>query len=1622
MNNIFFIFIFYLIKNIFNINFGSGKNPYSINYNDEILNYDVIVYHSINFTIIYKNSTNINYTLDFNSWRLINISSSKFMVMGYKENDNEDNKLYYNIYYFSNLSLVDEGNNYIEIMPSKLNFSLNSYNSSSILIGYNNQSNYKYFIYDYELKNMLVEKNLFEYSIENSTSITCDNFNKSAVFCVYQNDSDIFYHIQTIDNTVNNYNIILSANTFKVDRFNNKYNNFIICYFKSDLICSYIKINENYELTLYKNITIIDDSKIYRKYFSFKIYHNTIYILATEYESSSTYKSKIFIYSYNFELSLNSIQIATIFFDSTFIVFEGEIHIYYENTDDDPRKKIYCENCKIFNANALKLYQGQDKNIYIKINETSMQKPIFFNDLTTDSLCSIYFYHIPPNFYYLSETNETQIIQEKNEYNQYIEYEISPTYYISYTINMLNEFYYYIKNHVNTEGDKIYDSPLYKVTVILCYSSCSTCYEGKLGDQNQHLCYECEPSFYPILDSNFKNDVVYNCYSPLEKIQGYYFNDESSSFETCNESCLFCNNNYSCINCTENYYFKSDEENGLCYNISIQKYFLNKTTLKLDNCYETCLTCYDLGNDTFQKCLSCDEENYHMYNYELYNCKPKCPSYYYLNLINDEIECLNFNCSMYDDLYFVHDIENLCVKDCKNFINPNNYRSNINLKKYTYLNNKTCLETCDESLMDINENEYTCSDKIIISIESSSSDLFSLSSSSSKSNIISSNSFSKSNSKSNSYNSIDNSISNSNYDSYDSSSSLNEKCNEEEIKTDFILTSINNINLDIYFEQFNLDSTIIKLYNSTIYAGKKKYNDINLFTLYIGKDFTLSIYKYISEDLYNSYMDIFNITKTDYSQLFTKLRKLLNNDKFLIFKFDILRENQTTNQTEYIFYNYNEEDFTINQIDISKETECNITNYYPIRNIDNLFYKIRSFNEKGIDLFNSEHPFFNDICFTYTNEKKRDVTILDRRKYYYLNKSLCENNCSLERIDYDKMVSVCNCKLKTSFSNIIEYNIDKNNIEDKSISNIKAIKCNKEVFNKDTIADNAIFWIFIFLSLFQVITIIWCLCIGNKFLEKYFDKYLNNEEEEIISNNNIKENSENINKQSENKYNNIDSNNSILINNKLNFYNTTNKQTEKNNDIDINNFKTNYANPPKKNTILTNTIDENKDINISISEDYNPNVNESQTTYENENLNIKINNYTSNENYDDKNNENNKFKMINNFVKEKDENKKDEEQENKEKDIENFEEKNEENNNKNILNLNIINNSNISSDINSFNNKNFNTDRNKFPAKHLSTLNSDENKDKFSNFTDKNKNKDKKFIHIGEENSNFSPNSRKKNKSRNKKQIEMLEESSSRMIREDIINLNKKNNKNNQKLLIKNEDQNETKISNNKINETKVITKIIKVKEKKNYSFIFKLFRYFKKREILLLTLTNEKEYYPPFTLWSLLICCLSLIFTIHCFLFTNKYIHKRYINTGKNNFAYFLKYEIGKCFLVALIAIVIKIILIKIFIILLFRLDLKYITKENKKKYSYRMGCKLGIFYIVIIMLFILSIYINICYGGIFKNSVIALIEGFIFSYIFSFIMCLVVCLIINIIFKMEECCNFCIFKYIYKILKFIY
>ena len=96
--------------------------------------------------------------------------------------------------------------------------------------------------------------------------------------------------------------------------------------------------------------------------------------------------------------------------------------------------------------------------------------------------------------------------------------------------------------------------------------------------------------------------------------------------------------------------------------------------------------------------------------------------------------------------------------------------------------------------------------------------------------------------------------------------------------------------------------------------------------------------------------------------------------------------------------------------------------------------------------------------------------------------------------------------------------------------------------------------------------------------------------------------------------------------------------------------------------------------------------------------------------------------------------------------------------------------------------------------------------------------------------------------------------------------------------------------------------------------------------------------------------------------------------------------------------------------------------NNKNKKHILTKLGTKLVLFFFVIICISILCIYINISYGGIFKNNTSSLIYGLIFSYFFSFIFCLIICIIITLLSKVEECCDLEIINYIRHIIKIVY
>ena len=148
----------------------------------------------------------------------------------------------------------------------------------------------------------------------------------------------------------------------------------------------------------------------------------------------------------------------------------------------------------------------------------------------------------------------------------------------------------------------------------------------------------------------------------------------------------------------------------------------------------------------------------------------------------------------------------------------------------------------------------------------------------------------------------------------------------------------------------------------------------------------------------------------------------------------------------------------------------------------------KSLSEQGIDVFNANDDFFNDICHDYSNTDGKDIIINDRRNDIYQNATFCQKGCSYSGINYELMAANCICNSSTLQSNSNKNNTNNENNNDeetvtfkaltKSIIenlfdfNIDVVKCYNLVFNKKIFYNNVGFYCMIFLFILQIIFLI----------------------------------------------------------------------------------------------------------------------------------------------------------------------------------------------------------------------------------------------------------------------------------------------------------------------------------------------------------------------------------------------------------------------------------------------------------------------------------------------------------------------------------------------------------------------
>ena len=160
-----------------------------------------------------------------------------------------------------------------------------------------------------------------------------------------------------------------------------------------------------------------------------------------------------------------------------------------------------------------------------------------------------------------------------------------------------------------------------------------------------------------------------------------------------------------------------------------------------------------------------------------------------------------------------------------------------------------------------------------------------------------------------------------------------------------------------------------------------------------------------------------------------------------------------------------------------------------------------SLSNQGIDVFNANDNFFNDLCHKYENKDGKDIIIEDRRVDIYQNATFCQGGCSYKGIDYELMTANCMCDtsaLQNSEKKIIDNEEQSEYLNFKTITksfisnllefNIEVIFCWNLVFDKNILIKNIGFYFMASLCFIQIIL----LCIF--FIKRLspIKKYLNN--------------------------------------------------------------------------------------------------------------------------------------------------------------------------------------------------------------------------------------------------------------------------------------------------------------------------------------------------------------------------------------------------------------------------------------------------------------------------------------------------------------------------------------------------
>ena len=176
-------------------------------------------------------------------------------------------------------------------------------------------------------------------------------------------------------------------------------------------------------------------------------------------------------------------------------------------------------------------------------------------------------------------------------------------------------------------------------------------------------------------------------------------------------------------------------------------------------------------------------------------------------------------------------------------------------------------------------------------------------------------------------------------------------------------------------------------------------------------------------------------------------------------------------QNEYAIYDMN----TNEKVNLSLCNDIKVEVSYPLQqsNPNINMSMVNSMCDQGIDIFNPDSPFFNDICFPFASVFGTDIPLKDRRSTIFQNVSLCDSGCKYKSYDCETGKVSCDCSIKEEVSLAEDTDVPTPIYEQLLDStNIIIVKCYKLLLDINNYQENIGFWLIMSLIVLSILCLV----------------------------------------------------------------------------------------------------------------------------------------------------------------------------------------------------------------------------------------------------------------------------------------------------------------------------------------------------------------------------------------------------------------------------------------------------------------------------------------------------------------------------------------------------------------------